>query len=83
MTFSTDNQRRLIWHGMYLFLLGLLIGFAEGQIINPRMALAAHLEGLMNGTCLIALGAVWQFVPMWIGKKNTNCVAGSKQFDAR
>jgi hypothetical protein len=28
---------------MYLFLLGLLIGFAEGQVINPRMALAAHL----------------------------------------
>jgi hydroxylaminobenzene mutase len=62
MTFSTDSQRRLIWHGMFLFLLGLLIGFAEGQVINPRMGLAAHLEGLMNGTFLIALGAVWQFV---------------------
>ena len=42
MIFSTDSQRRLIWHGMFLFLLGLLIGFAEGQAINPRMALAAH-----------------------------------------
>jgi hydroxylaminobenzene mutase len=42
MIFSTDSQRRLIWHGMFLFLLGLLIGFAEGQVINPRMALAAH-----------------------------------------
>jgi hydroxylaminobenzene mutase len=51
---------------VYLFLLGLLIGFERGQVINQRMA---HLEGLMNGTCLIALGAVWQFVPMWIGKK--------------
>jgi hydroxylaminobenzene mutase len=47
---------------MFLFLLGLLIGFAEGQVANPRMGLAAHLEGLMNGTFLIALGAVWQFV---------------------
>jgi hypothetical protein len=56
MTFSTDSQRRLIWHGMFLFLLGLLIGFVEGQVSNPRMALAAHLEGLMNGTFLIALG---------------------------
>jgi (hydroxyamino)benzene mutase len=37
MTFSTESQRRLIWHGMFLFLLGLLIGFAEGQVINPRM----------------------------------------------
>jgi hypothetical protein len=25
---------------MHLFLLGLLIGFAEGQVINPRMAAA-------------------------------------------
>jgi hypothetical protein len=39
ITFFTDSQRRLIWHGMYLFLLGLLIDFAEGQVINPRMAL--------------------------------------------
>ena len=62
MTFSTDSQRRLIRHGMFLFLLGLLIGFVEGQVSTPRMALAAHLEGLMNGTFLIALGAVWQFV---------------------
>jgi hydroxylaminobenzene mutase len=37
MTFSTDSQRRLIWHGMFLFLLGLLIGFVEGQVSNPRM----------------------------------------------
>ncbi len=44
---------------MVLFLLGLLVGFIEGQVANPRMALAAHLEGLMNGTFLIALGAVW------------------------
>lgn len=45
------------------------------------MALAAHLEGLMNGTFLIALGAVWQFViPRPCGSgKNTNCVAGSNQ----
>jgi (hydroxyamino)benzene mutase len=62
MIFSTESQRRLIWHGMFLFLLGLLIGFAEGQVINPRMALAAHLEGLMNGTFPIALGAVWPHV---------------------
>jgi hypothetical protein len=85
MTFSTDSQRRLIWHGMYLFLLDLLIGFAEGQVINPRMALAAHLEGLMNGTFLIAFGggvAVCESLPMWIGKK-IQTVAGSKQLDAR
>jgi hypothetical protein len=31
MIFPTESQRRLIWHGMFLFLLGLLIGFAEGR----------------------------------------------------
>jgi (hydroxyamino)benzene mutase len=62
MDLSNGSQRRLIWHGMFLFLLGLLVGLAEGQVANPRMGLAAHLEGLMNGTYLIALGAVWSFV---------------------
>jgi len=49
----------LIWHGMFLFLLGLLTGFVETKFANTRMGLAAHLEGVMNGTFLIALGAVW------------------------
>jgi hydroxylaminobenzene mutase len=54
-----DSRRQLIWHGMFLFLLGLLTGFVEPQFTNPRMGLAAHLEGVMNGIFLIALGAVW------------------------
>ena len=54
-----DTKRRLIWHGMFLFFLGLLTGFVEQKFRNPRMGLAAHLEGVMNGTFLIALGAVW------------------------
>jgi len=54
-----DTKRRLIWHGMFLFLLGLVTGFAEPQFKNLRMGLAAHLEGVMNGTFIIALGAVW------------------------
>ena len=31
MTLSNDRQRRLMFHGMVLFLLGLLVVFAEGQ----------------------------------------------------
>jgi hydroxylaminobenzene mutase len=57
-----DSKRKLIWHGMFLFLLGLLTGFVETKFTNQRMALAAHLEGVMNGTFLIALGAVWMEV---------------------
>jgi (hydroxyamino)benzene mutase len=54
-----DARRRLLWHGMFLFLLGLLTGFAEQNFRNPRMGLAAHLEGVMNGIFLVALGAIW------------------------
>lgn len=59
-----DSKRRVIWHGMFLFLLGLLTGLVERQFTNPRMGLAAHLEGVMNGTFLIALGAVWSEVDL-------------------
>jgi hydroxylaminobenzene mutase len=52
-------NRRLMWHGMILFLLGLLTGFAEAHVTNVRMGLAAHLEGVMNGILLLALGAIW------------------------
>ena len=54
-----DSRRRLLLHGMFLFLLGLLTGFVEQNLTNPRMGLAAHLEGVMNGTFLVALGAIW------------------------
>lgn len=54
-----DAKRRLLWHGMFMFLLGLLTGFAEQKFSNPRMGLAAHLEGVMNGIFLVALGAIW------------------------
>lgn len=54
-----NAQRRLMWHGMFLFLLGLLTGFAEAKFANVRMGLAAHLEGVMNGIFLLALGSAW------------------------
>lgn len=56
------TNRRLMWHGMLLFLIGLVTGFAEQHFTNTRMALAAHLEGVMNGTFLVVLGAVWNEV---------------------
>jgi hydroxylaminobenzene mutase len=57
-----DKGRRLLWHGILLFLLGLLTGLFMQHLKNPRMGLAAHLEGLMNGTFLLALGAAWSQV---------------------
>jgi (hydroxyamino)benzene mutase len=56
------TNRRLMWHGMFLFLLGLVTGLLEQRFTNMRMGVAAHLEGLMNGTFLVALGAIWSQV---------------------
>jgi len=57
-----DHRRRLLFHGMALFLVGLLTGLLEQHFANLRMALAAHLEGVMNGTFLLAVGAIWSEV---------------------
>jgi hydroxylaminobenzene mutase len=54
-----ERKRQLMWYGMILFLLGLFTGLAETQFTNVRMGLAAHLEGVMNGTFLVAFGAAW------------------------
>jgi (hydroxyamino)benzene mutase len=64
-------HRRLMWHGIFLFLLGLLTGLAEPHFKNPRMGLAAHLEGVMNGTLLLALGAAWNEVRLRPGATAT------------
>ena len=55
-----------MWLGMLLFLLGLVTGLVEQRFTNMRMGLAAHLEGVMNGTFLVAvaLGAIWTEVKL-------------------
>lgn len=67
-----DEKRRLLWHGMALFLIGLLTGLVEQHFTNVRMGLAAHLEGVMNGTFLLAVGAIWNEV--WLSAR-TKAVA--------
>lgn len=56
------QNRQLMWHGMLLFLLGLITGLLEQRFTNVRMGLSAHLEGVMNGILLLALGAAWNEV---------------------
>lgn len=48
--------------GAVLFLLGLVSGFVTGLMANPRMGLSAHLQGITNGTFLLAAGAIWHRV---------------------
>lgn len=66
-----ERKRRLMWHGMFLFLLGLFTGLAETQFSNTRMGLAAHLEGVMNGTFLVAFGAAWSEIRL---ASRTKCI---------
>ena len=58
-----DTGRRLIWHGVLTFLVGLLVGAVVPEFTNPRMALAAHVGAVTTGTFLIAIGLVWRTIP--------------------
>ena len=53
-----NAKRRLIWHGIVLFLLGLLSGFVIPAVTNPRLGLSAHMEALLNAMFLILVGGV-------------------------
>lgn len=48
-TAQNEQGNMLIFLGLLLFLLALIIGLFVQNMTNPRMALSAHLEGVMNG----------------------------------
>src|ERR1051326_1166918 len=50
---------RLLQFGMLLFLFALLIGLVVPKFTLPRMGLAAHILGIMQGIFLIAMGLLW------------------------
>lgn len=64
----SNGKRRLVWHGVLLFLLGLITGLAGEHFTNARMGLSAHLEGVMNGILLIAVGGAWQEVRLSVAQ---------------
>lgn len=53
-------SKKLLFFGMLLFFLGLAVGLFIPSMNNPRMGLASHLEGVMNGLFLLILGLIWQ-----------------------
>jgi hydroxylaminobenzene mutase len=59
MTLTARRSHRLLQLGVLLFLFGLLTGFAIPALANPRMGLSSHLEGVLNGMFLLALGLIW------------------------
>ncbi len=56
---GTTVKRRLLWHGILIFIFGLLAGAAMPLVINPRMAVAAHVGGVLSGMFLVLVGLIW------------------------
>lgn len=56
---QSNQANKLVLFGLVLFLLGLIVGLLVHNMANPRMALSAHLEGVMNGMFLMVLGLIW------------------------
>jgi hydroxylaminobenzene mutase len=56
---SKDANRTLMRWGFFLLLCALVTGLAVPTFTNPRMAVSAHLEGVMNGLLLVIVGLVW------------------------
>ena len=55
----TNPDTFLVRAGFVLFMLALLTGFLIPLLLNHKMALAAHVTGIMNALVLIALGLAW------------------------
>ena len=49
-----------MWHGILLFLLGLLTGFIIPNLTNPHMGVSAHLNSVIGGGFLVSLGLIWR-----------------------
>ncbi|MDO8272950.1 MAG: hydrogenase [Gammaproteobacteria bacterium] len=50
----------LFRHAFFLILLSLLGGFFIPAMAVPRLGLSAHTIGVLSGTLLLAVGAIWQ-----------------------
>jgi len=59
---ARKTDRSLIRAGFVLFSLALVTGLAIPAFHNPKMALAAHVTGVLNALVLVALGLSWGIV---------------------
>lgn len=50
---------RLLRLGVLLLLIGLITGFVVPVVAIPRMGLASHIQGILNGMLLMILGIIW------------------------
>ena len=55
----TLQSHRLCRVGVGLMLAAVLLGLAIPQFASPRVALSAHLIGLLQGMLLVVIGLLW------------------------
>jgi len=61
---APQADRALVRAGFVLFTLALFTGLAVPAFLNHRMAVAAHVGGVVNALLLIALGLAWRLLVM-------------------
>lgn len=59
-----NSELRLVRAGFILFTFSLLTGLAVPAFLNTRMAVAAHVSGVLNALVLVALGLTWSLLAM-------------------
>ena len=72
---ETGFDRSLTRAGFVLILLALATGLAVPAFLNPRMAVAAHLGGLMNGLLLVVIGVAWNRLALSRGQARFTRIA--------
>ena len=72
---NTGFDRTLTRAGFSLILIALITGLAVPAFLNPRMALGAHLTGILNGLLLIALSSAWSRLALSPGQASLTKVA--------
>jgi hydroxylaminobenzene mutase len=53
------QSQRLLQAGIALFLFAALVGLAVPHFTVPRLALSAHLVGILQGIFLVVVGLMW------------------------
>jgi len=54
-----EARRRLLWHGVLIAFLSLAAGGVVPAFVNPRMAVTAHVGGIMTGMLTASFGLIW------------------------
>jgi hydroxylaminobenzene mutase len=62
------EAQRLLQVGIGLFLFAVLVGFAIPHFTVPRIALSAHLIGMLQGMFLTVVGLLWPRLTLTSGQ---------------